>query len=410
MKKRSTNEWIFRKDEVDNSPSVSSGDCTAKLYDQIIRSSSVYLATVGRELKFPQLTIATAMVYFRRYYMVHSLKKIDAFHMAAACLFVAGKVEETPKKIRDLLIVAWAKDPRHKNKGSQNLNHKSNDFLIFQNTLLNYEMSLLCTIKFKFVVEHPYRFVLQFCRTKDNKNLAKTAWEIINCSYSGSSLFLRYDAQSLALAAIGLAAKSLKLEREDHGSKQKTIDQVMKEMNQCLRRDQERKQKQAKAAAERSRHKQEQQYTRKKKQENSDGSDAAAVVEKPAAKVEESKPPPPAKTTTSPKPPAPNKRGRPPAPKHHKSSSGHHHRRDHRDHHRDHRDDRDYRERRDSRDHRDRDHRDRRESREHGTKRHREEEERRGPVKIEKMAKRNDGANNNHGAIRPKVKSKIVMQ
>lgn len=46
--------------------------------------------------------------------MVHSLKKYDGFKMAAACLFLAGKVEETPKKLKDVISFSWMLDPRRK--------------------------------------------------------------------------------------------------------------------------------------------------------------------------------------------------------------------------------------------------------------------------------------------------------
>merc|ERR1711991_900151 len=56
-----------------------------------------FLQNVGMKLRLPQLTIATAVVYFQRFYVVHSLKKYDIFKIAATSLFLAGKVEETPK-------------------------------------------------------------------------------------------------------------------------------------------------------------------------------------------------------------------------------------------------------------------------------------------------------------------------
>jgi cyclin T len=47
----------------------------------------------------PQLSIATAIVFFHRFFVVHSFKHYDRWILATACLFLAGKVEETPKKV-----------------------------------------------------------------------------------------------------------------------------------------------------------------------------------------------------------------------------------------------------------------------------------------------------------------------
>ncbi|PAA47300.1 hypothetical protein BOX15_Mlig008844g2 [Macrostomum lignano] len=48
-------------------------------------------------------TIATGIVFFHRFYMAHSFKKYDRYVVAACALFLAGKVEETPKLCRDLV-------------------------------------------------------------------------------------------------------------------------------------------------------------------------------------------------------------------------------------------------------------------------------------------------------------------
>ena len=52
----------------------------------------------------PQLTIATAIVFYHRFYSRQSYDCYDRFRVATTCLFLAGKVEETPKKIKDVVI------------------------------------------------------------------------------------------------------------------------------------------------------------------------------------------------------------------------------------------------------------------------------------------------------------------
>lgn len=48
-------------------------------------------------------TTATACVYFHRFFMYHSFKEYNRYLTALGCLFLAGKVEETPKKCKDLI-------------------------------------------------------------------------------------------------------------------------------------------------------------------------------------------------------------------------------------------------------------------------------------------------------------------
>lgn len=51
-------------------------------------------------------TTATGVVYFHRFYMFHSFKKFPRYVTACCCLFLAGKVEETPKKCKDIIKTA----------------------------------------------------------------------------------------------------------------------------------------------------------------------------------------------------------------------------------------------------------------------------------------------------------------
>ena len=47
--------------------------------------------------------MATASVYFHRFYMFHSFLEFPRYVTATCALFLAGKAEETPKKCRDLI-------------------------------------------------------------------------------------------------------------------------------------------------------------------------------------------------------------------------------------------------------------------------------------------------------------------
>lgn len=51
-------------------------------------------------------TLATGTVFFHRFYMVQNFLDFDKYVVAAACVLLAGKVEETPKKCKDIVRVA----------------------------------------------------------------------------------------------------------------------------------------------------------------------------------------------------------------------------------------------------------------------------------------------------------------
>lgn len=56
---------------------------------------SLVIQKIGHDLKIRMQTIATACVYFRRFYARRSFKDVDPFLLAPTCLTLASKVEES---------------------------------------------------------------------------------------------------------------------------------------------------------------------------------------------------------------------------------------------------------------------------------------------------------------------------
>jgi hypothetical protein len=51
-----------------------------------------FVCELAMQLAMPQLTIATATVFFHRFYMIGLNRGVDKYIVATACLFLAGKV------------------------------------------------------------------------------------------------------------------------------------------------------------------------------------------------------------------------------------------------------------------------------------------------------------------------------
>jgi transcription initiation factor TFIIIB Brf1 subunit/transcription initiation factor TFIIB len=64
-----------------------------------------YIQSAGILLKLPQVAMATAQVLFHRFYYAKSFIKYNVQYMAAACIFTATKVEEAPRRLRDVINV-----------------------------------------------------------------------------------------------------------------------------------------------------------------------------------------------------------------------------------------------------------------------------------------------------------------
>jgi cyclin C len=59
-----------------------------------------------KRLGLRQQVIATAIVYFRRFYLRNSYSDTDCALVAAACCYVAAKAEETPVHVKSAVAEA----------------------------------------------------------------------------------------------------------------------------------------------------------------------------------------------------------------------------------------------------------------------------------------------------------------
>ncbi|MES1905787.1 MAG: hypothetical protein MHPSP_003069, partial [Paramarteilia canceri] len=162
----------------------------------------------GQKLGINFDTCATAVLYFQRFYTVNSFEKYDRYLVAAACIFLAGKVEETPKKSRNIIEA-------FKSRVSSQVfaNFGSNP----KETLLATEKVLISTLNFDFYVEHPYQYLIKFAKQITNldqklmQKLVKVSWTFINDSMT-TTLCLEWEPDLIALSALYLGSKVIKAE------------------------------------------------------------------------------------------------------------------------------------------------------------------------------------------------------
>jgi hypothetical protein len=70
----------------------------------------------GILLKLPQAVIATAQTLLHRFFFRRAMQQFDCHTVAMACLFLAGKVEEEPRRLRDILNVFYHSKLRRQHK------------------------------------------------------------------------------------------------------------------------------------------------------------------------------------------------------------------------------------------------------------------------------------------------------
>ncbi|CAH2046363.1 unnamed protein product [Thlaspi arvense] len=167
----------------------------------------------------PQVTIATAIIFCHRFFFRQSHAKNDRRTIATVCMFLAGKVEETPRPLKDVIFVSYEiinkKDPGAAQKIKQKEVYELQKELI-----LNGEKIVLSTLGFDLNVHHPYKPLVEAIKKfKVAQNaLAQVAWNFVNDGLR-TSLCLQFKPHHIAAGAIFLAAKFLKVKLPSDGEK-----------------------------------------------------------------------------------------------------------------------------------------------------------------------------------------------
>ncbi|KAI9840535.1 MAG: Cyclin- protein fam58a [Sclerophora amabilis] len=204
-------QWIFSEEELSRTPSGLDGMPLDQEREN--RGKGVnFITQVGIMLKLPQLTLATASVILHRFFMRHSM--VDkggrpGFHyyaVAATSLFLATKVEENCRKMRELVIACCRVAQKNSNLV---IDEQSKEYWRWRDTILHNEDILLEAICFDVSLEPPYKTLFSFLDDfgeQNNKKLRNAGWAFLNDS-NLTMLCLLFPSRTIAAASLYCAAK-----------------------------------------------------------------------------------------------------------------------------------------------------------------------------------------------------------
>ncbi|CAJ1074236.1 cyclin-K-like [Xyrichtys novacula] len=206
--------WYWDKKDLVHTPSQAEGldPGTEARYR---REGARFIFDVGTRLGLHYDTLATGIVYFHRFYMFHSFRQFPRYVTGGCCLFLAGKVEETPKKCKD--IIKTARSLLNDVQFAQFGDDPKEEVMVLERILLQ-------TIKFDLQVEHPYQFLLRYAKQlKGDKNkvqkMVQMAWTFVNDSLC-TTVALQWEPQIIAVAVMYLAGRLCKFDLQEWMSKQ----------------------------------------------------------------------------------------------------------------------------------------------------------------------------------------------
>ncbi|KAJ6222947.1 hypothetical protein RDWZM_001492 [Blomia tropicalis] len=172
-------QWLLTKQDLTRERNHDMQILTEEEYQKLMIFFSSFIQSLGEQLKVKQQVIATAIVYFKRFYVRNSLKCIDPLLLAPTCLFLASKVEE--------------------------FGVISNNRLISTCQQVECEFYLMEIMDCCLILYHPYRPLVQYVQEWSNKDsILPTAWNVVNDSFR-TDVCLLYPPHQIALACLHIA-------------------------------------------------------------------------------------------------------------------------------------------------------------------------------------------------------------
>lgn len=200
--------FYLSSEQLENSPSRQQGidaetETTLRFY------ACDLIQEAGLLLKCPQAVMATGQVLLHRCYCKKSMREYHIKRMAATCFWLATKLEEAPRRTRDIIMCFDRIIKRRENRTLTVLEVGNKEFEEFRQGMIRYERHLLRTFGFVMHVEHPHKFLLSYCNLLEtSEDFKQMAWNYVNDSLR-TTLCVRFKSEVVACAAIFLAGRKL---------------------------------------------------------------------------------------------------------------------------------------------------------------------------------------------------------
>jgi protein BUR2 len=207
-------KWLFSEEEFERTPSRH--DNIEREKEDYIRHRAVeFIWQVSLMLKMPPQTSMTATVYMHRFLMRYSLMGqypemgSELMHpkvIAAVALFVAFKVDESMRRMKDFVIACCRVAMKQSNLI---VDEQSKDYWKWRDLILQNESVMLEFLCFDLQLESPYRILWDYScylGVQENRALKHSSWAFLNDS-TYTILCLQFSPRVIAAAALYAAAR-----------------------------------------------------------------------------------------------------------------------------------------------------------------------------------------------------------
>ncbi|KAB0791244.1 hypothetical protein PPYR_03044 [Photinus pyralis] len=202
---------LLPDDKLETTPSQTDG-----LENDIETDLRIYgcelIQTAGILLKLPQVAMATGQVLLQRFYYSKSLVRHPVEQTAMACICLASKIEEAPRRVRDVINVFTHIRQVTSNKTLTPV-ILDNNYIQLKNQVIKAERRVLKELGFCVHIKHPHKIIVMYLQVlgyEKHQQLMQYSWNYMNDSLR-TDVFVRYQPETVACACIYLTARKLKL-------------------------------------------------------------------------------------------------------------------------------------------------------------------------------------------------------
>jgi len=193
-------QWLLTEEEVANELATDLKYITHDEYKKLHIFFASFIQALGEQLKLRQQVIATATMYFKRFYSCVSLKSVDPLLLAPTCIYVASKVEEFGTLSNNRLLNVCSNVCKSKFSYAFPTEYP---YRVTQ--ILECEFYLLELLDCCLIVFHPYRPLTKYVTDMGQEgDILPFAWRVVNDSLR-CDICLLYPPYLIALAAIYMA-------------------------------------------------------------------------------------------------------------------------------------------------------------------------------------------------------------